>query len=97
MVVRNTVYYPLAGLLFLTLASLSLPPEHKSLVTGDVVGQTCKAKIPIGVLILSFVYLSISLDISGFFKALAAYVVRMARGHGRRLLVYVYLLSSVLT
>jgi Na+/H+ antiporter NhaD/arsenite permease-like protein len=49
------------------------------------------------VLILSFAYLSISLDMSGFFKASAVYVVRMARGDGRRLLVYVYLLSSVLT
>lgn len=48
-------------------------------------------------LILSFAYLSISLDISGFFKAAATYVVGLARGNGHRLLIYVYLLCSCLT
>lgn len=64
------------------------PPQQK---------QTIAAKVPIILLILSFAYLSISLDISGFFKAAATYVVGLARGNGHRLLVYVYLLCSALT
>lgn len=53
--------------------------------------------MPVILLILSFAYLSISLDISGFFRAAAAAVVGLARGNGHRLLVYIYLLASGLT
>ena len=59
--------------------------------------QTCQAKIPIILLIQSFAYLSISLDISGFFKQSALAVVKLARGNGHRLLIYVYVLCSILT
>lgn len=41
--------------------------------------------------------LSISLDISGFFKESAAYVVKAAKGDGLQLLVYIYILCSFLT
>ncbi len=59
--------------------------------------QTVAAKVSIILLILSFSYLSISLDISGFFRSAATYVVALAGGNGHRLLVYVYLFCSALT
>lgn len=68
-----------------------------SLTHKHTIIQTLAAKVPIILLILSFAYLSISLDISGFFKAAATYVVGLARGNGHRLLIYVYLLCSALT
>ena len=71
--------------------------KHSSLVSPRAVTETCAAKIPIILLIQSFAYLSISLDISGFFKESAAYVVKAAKGDGRRLLVYIYILCSFLT
>jgi arsenical pump membrane protein len=55
------------------------------------------SKYDVILLIQSFAYLSISLDISGFFKASAFYIVSLARGDGLRLLVYLYLLCSALT
>jgi arsenical pump membrane protein len=54
-------------------------------------------KYDIVLLIMSFAYLSISLDRSGFFEYCSLLIVRRAGGDGIKLLVFLYLLCSVLT
>jgi len=93
---EKVVYAPLAGLVFVSLVNY-FRGKRFSLVSPQAVTDTCEAKIPIILLLISFAYLSISLDISGFFKESAAYVVKASKGDGRRLLVYIYCLSSFLT
>ena len=93
---EKVVYAPVAGLIFASLVNYARC-KRSSLVSPRAVTETCQAKIPIIVLIQSFAYLSISLDISGFFKESATYVVKAAKGDGRRLLVYIYILCSFLT
>lgn len=93
---EKVVYAPVAGLVFVSLVNY-FRGKRSSLVSPQAVTETCEAKIPIILLIISFAYLSISLDISGFFKESAAYVVKAAKGDGRRLLVYIYCLCSFLT
>jgi len=93
---EKVVYAPVAGLIFASLINY-FRGKRSSLVSPRAVTETCTAKIPIILLIQSFAYLSISMDISGFFKESAAYVVKAAKGDGRRLLVYIYILCSFLT
>ena len=66
------------------------------LVPSDFLGVAL-SKLPIVVLILSFAYLAISLDISGFFDYCAAIIVRRSRGNGVSLFVNLFLLVSALT
>lgn len=93
---EKVVYAPVAGLVFVSLVNY-FRGKRSSLVSPQAVTEMCQAKIPIILLIISFAYLSISLDISGFFNESAAYVVKAAKGDGRRLLVYIYCLCSFLT
>ncbi len=93
---EKVVYAPLLGLACLSLVNFMRGQRH-SLVSSQAVTETCRDKIPIILLIQSFAYLSISLDMSGFFKASATYVVRAAKCNGTVLLISIYLLVSVMT
>lgn len=54
---------------------------------------------PFGVLVLflSMVFMSIFLDITGFFEYCARLALKYARGHGRRLYISIYITVSILT
>jgi arsenical pump membrane protein len=49
------------------------------------------------ILILSLSYICISLDLTGLFEYLALHVVKMSGGSGRKLFVYIFMLTSFLT
>jgi len=98
--VSNVVYAPIAGVLLLSLAhvpSTWLGAAFDPFVTGRHITETVSSKYDIVFLILSFAYLSISLDRSGFFEFASFKIVLYSGGHGTRMLVFFYLLCSVLT
>ncbi len=49
------------------------------------------------VIIVSFSYICVSLDYTGFFEYLSMRVVRISRGSGKRLFIYTFLFASFLT
>ncbi|MEM3464035.1 MAG: ArsB/NhaD family transporter [Candidatus Bathyarchaeia archaeon] len=49
------------------------------------------------ILILSLSYICISLDLTGLFEYVALYVVKLAGSSGKKLFVYIFLLTSFLT
>jgi arsenical pump membrane protein len=96
----NVVYAPIVGVALLSLAHVALGwfgLTFEPFVTGTHIAETVTSKYDIVFLILSFAYLSISLDRSGFFEFASFKIVLYSGGHGTRLLVFFYLLCSVLT
>ena len=79
-----------------TLGALILVCSGQVLSFGDVLSELTN-KSAIVILILSFSYLSVSLDRSGFFEWAAATIVRQCRGSGYRLFLYMFVLVSILT
>jgi len=98
--VSNVVYAPILGVMLLSLVHHLLgivQVETAPFVTGAHVVETVTSKYDIVFLILSFAYLSISLDRSGFFEFVSFKIVLFSRGRGIQLLIFFYLLCSVLT
>jgi arsenical pump membrane protein len=62
-----------------------------------IVWEELTGHLGVPILILSFAYLSISLDDSGFFNWCSLKLMRAGRGSGRRLIVSVFLGVSLLT
>jgi len=96
----NVVYAPIVGVTLLSVIHLpagALGLEYAQFVTLAHILKVLGSKYDIVFLILSFAYLSISLDRSGFFEFASFKIVLYSRGRGIRLLVFMYLLCSVLT
>ena len=96
------VYVPLLGVLalgsiHLVFNAFGTGEEMLPFVTWGHVWDTVADKYEIVFLILSFAYLSISLDRSGFFEFCSFKIVLFSRGNGIRLLVFMYLLCSFIT
>ncbi|MCS7114145.1 MAG: ArsB/NhaD family transporter [Nitrososphaerota archaeon] len=66
-------------------------------VVRGIVGCEKIKPYSIIILILSLAYLCISLDITGLFEYVALHVVRLSRGSGKKLFVYLFMLTSFLT
>jgi len=96
----KTVYVPILGVVFLFLAHVLLGALgirlERVLAPGQVL-DTVLSHYDIVFLILSFAFLSISLDRSGFFEFCSLRIVRFANGNGLKLLIFLYLLCSILT
>jgi arsenical pump membrane protein len=96
--VPSHVWGPLLGaaaLLFLSRGlggRFGMPKLEWSAVYGELVSH---ASVPI--LILSFAYLSISLDDSGFFNWCSLKLLRAGRGSGTRLIISLFLGVSLIT
>lgn len=96
----KVVYAPLFGVVLLAVVHVLVAPfglEVEPLLTAGMMGDVVLDKYDIVFLILSFAYLSISLDSSGFFEFCAFKIVRIARGDGLKLMVFLFLLCSGLT
>jgi arsenical pump membrane protein len=96
----KVVYVPLAAVLLVSLAdevgSFAGVPI-RSVIDGANVAWVIAGKHELVLLILSFAFISLSLDRSGFFSYCALKTVNLARGDGRRLFVSMFLMTSVLT
>jgi arsenical pump membrane protein len=96
----KSVYAPLLGVIFLLIIHIPLDLFNISmapLVTLPQIGAILAQKHQIVVLILSFAYLSISLDRSDFFEICAYKMITLSKGQGLRALIYMYLLCCAIT
>lgn len=96
----KVVYAPVLGVALLSVMHLVAAPfglQVEPLLTAPTMAAIVLDKYDIVFLILSFAYLSISLDASGFFQYCAFKIVRLARGDGVKLMVFLFLLCSGLT
>lgn len=66
-------------------------------ILRGIVGQGNIKPFSVIVLILSLAYLCISLDLTGLFEYVALHVVKLAGGSGKRLFVYLFMLTAFLT
>ena len=66
-------------------------------ITGGIIGGADVKPYSILILIMSLVYICVSLDSTGFFEYLSLRIVRASRNSGKRLFVYFFLLSAFLT
>jgi len=88
--------YGLAPIIGVALLVVTFSMGASSIANGVVGTETIK---PYAILILfmSLAYICVSLDSTGFFAYLSLLAMRAAKGNGRRLFMYFFLLSSFLT
>ncbi|MEM2878487.1 MAG: ArsB/NhaD family transporter [Candidatus Hadarchaeales archaeon] len=84
---------PVLGVIFLII-TLSAPP---AVVLSGIFGSDGLKPYSVLILILSLSYICISLEISGFFEYISLRVARLAGNSGRRLFLYIFLLTLLLT
>lgn len=66
-------------------------------IVRGIVGRGDIKPYSVIILILSLAYICISLDLTGLFEYIALQAIRLAGGSGKRLFVYLFLLTSFLT
>ena len=90
------VDYGLAPLIGVGLLVLTLSINGGTIANGIIGTETIR---PYAILIffMSLAYICVSLDMTGFFAYLSLVAMRAAKGDGRRLFLYFFLLSSFLT
>ena len=96
----KTVYAPVLAVILLTCLRAALAQigaTDAPWQTLDFFVRALAEKYDLVLLILSFAYLSVSLDQSGFFEFCALRIVRRSEGNGLKLLVLMFLLCSGLT
>lgn len=96
----KVVYFPILAVGFLMIAHLpanALGAGIAQVISPANLWETVADKYDIVFLIISFAYLSISLDLSGFFEFCSFRIVRYANGNGLWLMVFLYLLCSAYT
>jgi arsenical pump membrane protein len=84
---------PVLGALVLVL-TLTAGPD---VVLRGIMGSDSLRPYSVLILIISLSYICISLEYSGFFEYISLRVAGSARGSGRRLFLYIFLLTLVLT
>ncbi len=96
----KVVYFPLLAVGFLAvvhLAANGFGVRISQIISPLNVWETIAEKYDIVLLIISFAYLSISLDLSGFFEFCSFRIVLYAGGNGLWLMILLYLLCSLYT
>lgn len=88
--------YGLAPIIGVALLAITFSIGGSSIVNGISGTETIK---PYAILILfmSLAYICVSLDSTGFFAYLSLLAMKAAKGNGRRLFLYFFMLSSFLT
>jgi arsenical pump membrane protein len=86
-------FAPIIGILFL-IFTLSINQE---VIIRGVIGSENIQPFAILILFMSLAYICISLDLTGFFEYLALYVLKAAKNSGKRLFIYFFFFSSILT
>ncbi|MGQ9787785.1 MAG: SLC13 family permease [Candidatus Hadarchaeaceae archaeon] len=84
---------PLLGVLILMIVgSINLDTISRGILGSDMV-----TPYAIIILIITLSYICVSLDYTGLFEYISLHFARASRGQGRRLFIYFFLLSSLLT
>ena len=87
-------FAPIIGILFLI---FTLTINQEIIIRGIIGGSENIQPYAILILFMSLAYICISLDITGFFEYLALYVLKAAKNSGKRLFIYFFFFSSILT
>ncbi|MEM2337374.1 MAG: ArsB/NhaD family transporter [Candidatus Bathyarchaeia archaeon] len=88
--------YGLAPILCVAVLWVTSVIDANFIVRGIVGCENIKP-YSIIILILSLAYICISLDLTGLFKYIALQVIKLAGNSGKRLFVYFFILTSILT
>ncbi len=84
---------PLLGVLFLlVIGSIDL-----GTISRGILGSKMVSPYAIIILVITLAYICVSLDYTGLFEYVSLHFARAAKGSGKRLFVYFFLLSSLLT
>ncbi|TFG29190.1 MAG: hypothetical protein EU532_03720 [Promethearchaeota archaeon] len=86
-------FAPIIGILFL-IFTLTI---NQAIIIKGIFGSEYIQPFAILILFMSLAYICISLDLTGFFEYLALYVLKAAKNSGKRLFLYFFCFSSVLT
>ncbi|MEX2681780.1 MAG: SLC13 family permease [Candidatus Sigynarchaeota archaeon] len=86
-------YAPLIGVA-ITLLTFEVPP---SVLVSGILGTATIRPYMIIILFFSLAYVCISIDLTGFFEYLALSAAKKSGSSGKKLFLYFFLLSSVLT
>ncbi len=84
---------PLLGVLFL----LAIGSVDLGTISRGVLGSNMVSPYAIIILVVTLAYICVSLDYTGLFEYISLHFAKAAKGSGKRLFVYFFLLSSLLT
>ena len=84
---------PLLGVLFLLL----IGSIDAGTISRGIIGSNMVTPYAIIILVITLAYICVSLDYTGLFEYISLHFARAAKGSGKRLFLYFFLLSSFLT
>jgi len=90
------VDYGLAPLLCVVIL-LTLQPSNAPILVGGIFGFSGLKPISVIVFIMSLAYICVYLDTTGFYEYVSLRFVKASGGSGKRLFIYFFLLTSLLT
>jgi len=84
---------PLLGVLFL----IAIGSVDYGTLSRGIIGSEMVTPYAVIILIITLAYICVSLDYTGLFEWVSLHFARAAKGSGKRLFIYFFLLSSLLT